>query len=78
MKEKYDCKFFASNPINVDFSFSTKPKTFKLERLMGDEFIFNDDLTRYRSIRQLMNAYSDPQNVIYLAECIPPSEYGLY
>lgn len=62
----------------VTFYFSSKPKTFKLERLTGDEFIFNDDLTRYRSISQLMSAYNDPQGVIYLGECIPPSEYGLF
>lgn len=54
-----------------------KPKTYKLEKLSGEEFIFNNDLTRYKSIPQLMAAYNDPNGDIYLAECIPPSEYGI-
>lgn len=53
-----------------------KPKTFKLERVSDDEFIFNDDLRRYTNIHQLMAAYNDPQESIYLKECLPPSEYG--
>ncbi|XP_044265655.1 tyrosine-protein kinase hopscotch [Tribolium madens] len=54
-----------------------KPKTFKLERITGDEFIFNDDLTRYKSIQQLMAAYNDPNGPIFLQECLPPSEYDV-
>jgi Janus kinase 2 len=56
-------------------SSNSKPKTFKLERITGDEFIFSDDLTRYKSIQQLMQAYNDPNGAIFLQECLPPSEY---
>ncbi|RZC37630.1 tyrosine-protein kinase hopscotch [Asbolus verrucosus] len=56
-------------------SCNSKPKTFKLERITGDEFIFNDDVTRYKSIQQLMAAYNDPNGAIFLQECLPPSEY---
>lgn len=49
-----------------------------MERLNEDEFIFNDDLRRYKNIHQLMAAYNDPQGSIYLHECLPPSEYGNY
>lgn len=58
------------------YNFSSKPKTYKLERIIGDELIFHDDVTKYKSLQQLMKAYSDPNRSIYLQECIPPSEYG--
>ncbi|CAG9813018.1 unnamed protein product [Phaedon cochleariae] len=54
-----------------------KPKTFKLEKITSDEFIFNDDLTRYKTVQQLMNAYQDTSGPIYLQECLPPSEYDI-
>ncbi|CAH1999123.1 unnamed protein product [Acanthoscelides obtectus] len=63
--------------IDVCMKEGLKPKTFKLEKITGDEFIFNDDLTRYKSIQQLMAAYSDPNGAIYLQECLPPSEYDV-
>nr|CAI5847138.1 unnamed protein product [Callosobruchus analis] len=63
--------------IDVCMKDGMKPKTFKLEKITGDEFIFNDDLTRYKSIQQLMAAYSDPNGAIYLQECLPPSEYDI-
>lgn len=55
---------------------SSKPKTFKLEYLSNDEFIFNDDLVKYKTISQLMAAYNNANGTIYLKECLPPSEYG--
>lgn len=58
------------------FAFSSKPKTYKLERIPGDEFIFNDDVTKYKNLQQLLDTYKDPNRAIYLQECIPPSEYG--
>ncbi|KAF5272860.1 hypothetical protein FQR65_LT00456 [Abscondita terminalis] len=61
--------------IDVCMKDSNKPKTFKLERLVHDEFIFNDDLRKYKSVHQLIAAYSDPKEYIYLRECLPPSEY---
>ncbi|KAF5274388.1 hypothetical protein FQA39_LY07268 [Lamprigera yunnana] len=61
--------------IDVCLKNSKKPKTFKLEKLATDEFIFNDDLRRYKNIQQLMAAYNDPKDYIYLQECLPPSEY---
>ncbi|KAF7271454.1 hypothetical protein GWI33_015675 [Rhynchophorus ferrugineus] len=63
--------------IDVCMKDSLKPKTFKLERIKDDEFIFNDDLTRYRTVHQLIEAYNDPYGMVYLQECIPPSEYDV-
>ncbi|XP_023023371.1 tyrosine-protein kinase hopscotch isoform X3 [Leptinotarsa decemlineata] len=63
--------------IDVCMKDGFKPKTFKLEKITGDEFIFNDDVTRYKSIKQLMMAYHDPNGPIYLHECLPPSEYDI-
>ncbi|XP_065168066.1 tyrosine-protein kinase hopscotch-like [Atheta coriaria] len=54
---------------------NSKPKTFKLEYLSNDEFIFNDDLVKYKTISQLMAAYNNANGTIYLKECLPPSEY---
>lgn len=59
------------------FFCSLKPKTFKLELLGGTEFIFNNDLTRYKNINQLIATYNDPNGEIFLQECLPPSEYGI-
>lgn len=56
-------------------SFSTKPKTYKLEK-KEDKYIFHDDPTLYLNINELKKAYSNPDKVIYLKECLPPSEYG--
>ncbi|KAJ8947274.1 hypothetical protein NQ318_014170 [Aromia moschata] len=61
--------------IDVCLKDGLKPKTFKLEKITGDEFIFNDDLTRYKNIHQLMASYNDPNGAIWLKECLPPSEY---
>lgn len=61
--------------LDVCSKHSLKPKSYKLEKIGGDEFIFNDDLRRYKSIQQLMAAYSDPDSTVYLQECLPPSEY---
>ncbi|KAB0805260.1 hypothetical protein PPYR_02230 [Photinus pyralis] len=63
--------------IDVCMRESAKPKTFKLEKLATDEFIFNDDLNRYKSIQHLMLSYNDPKESIYLKECLPPSEYDI-
>lgn len=60
----------------ISLHFSSKPKTYKLERITGEEFIFHDDVTKYKTLQQLMKAYNDPNRSIYLLECIPPSEYG--
>lgn len=61
--------------IDVCTKNSLKPKTFKLERLPNTDYIFNDDPRRFPSISQLVTAYNDPEGAIYLAECVPPSEY---
>ncbi|KAJ8985905.1 hypothetical protein NQ317_010662 [Molorchus minor] len=61
--------------IDVCIKDGVKPKTFKLEKMTDGEFIFNDDLTRYKNIHQLMAAYNDPKGAIYLHKCVPPSEY---
>lgn len=63
--------------IDVCTKDSLKPKTFTFERLIGDEFIFHDDLNKYKSVFELMSAYNDPDGAIFLQECLPPSEYGL-
>lgn len=62
--------------IDVCVKNSLKPKSYRLEKIGQDEFIFNDDLRRYKSVQQLMAAYNDASSAIYLQECLPPSEYG--
>lgn len=64
--------FFCTNTS----TFSLKPKTFKMERLSGNEFVFNGDVTLYKNIQQLIAAYNNSDGAIYLQECLPPSEYG--
>ncbi|XP_018333328.1 tyrosine-protein kinase hopscotch [Agrilus planipennis] len=61
--------------IDVCIKNCSKPKTYKLEKLPNNELIFNDDLTKYKNVFQLIKAYSDPNGSIFLQECLPPSEY---
>ncbi|XP_044747142.1 tyrosine-protein kinase hopscotch [Coccinella septempunctata] len=61
--------------IDICIKNSSKPKTFKFEKINKDEYIFNDDLTRYKNIQQLILAYNNPNGPIFLQECLPPSEY---
>ncbi|CAH1103307.1 unnamed protein product [Psylliodes chrysocephalus] len=63
--------------IDVCMKDSLKPKTFKLEKITGNEFIFNDDVKKYKSIQDLKNTYNDLNGPIYLQECLPPSEYDI-
>lgn len=64
--------------IDVCCKDSLKPKTYKLEKISKGEYIFNDDVTRYQSINQLIAAYNDPNGDIFLQECLPASEYGKF
>ncbi|CAG9828556.1 unnamed protein product [Diabrotica balteata] len=67
--------------IDVCIKDNLKPRTFKLEKISGGELIFTNDLandlTKYKSIQQLMSAYQDPNASVYLQECLPPSEYDI-
>nr|XP_022913814.1 tyrosine-protein kinase hopscotch [Onthophagus taurus] len=60
--------------VDVCLKNSSKPKTFKLERLGSNEFVFHDDLTKYPSIPAIVAAYKNENDAIYLKECLPPSE----
>ncbi|XP_046425755.1 tyrosine-protein kinase hopscotch isoform X1 [Neodiprion fabricii] len=53
----------------------SKPRTRKIEQLGPDEFILSDSVQRYTSLAQLVAAHQDPENQLYLRECLPPSEY---
>ncbi|XP_050296167.1 tyrosine-protein kinase hopscotch-like isoform X2 [Anthonomus grandis grandis] len=52
-----------------------KPKTFKLEKIAENAYIFHDDLKRYSSIQELVADHRKSE--IYLNECIPPSEFDV-
>lgn len=55
----------------------SKPKTRRIEKLGPDDFALSDSMQRFKSIFQLIVAHKDPENILYLNECLPPSEYGL-
>lgn len=63
--------------IDVCVKDGLKPKTYKLEKITSNEFIFDNDLRKYKNLSQLMTAYQDPNGAIYLQECLPPSEYDV-
>lgn len=69
-ESKYNLYF-----IDVCMKDNSKPKTYKLEKISNEEYIFNDDLTRYRTVQQLMDTYNKPNEAIFLHECLPPSEF---
>lgn len=57
--------------------FSGKPKSYKLQYWKTtNEYQFNDDVRKYKSIRDIVSEYSKSEGKICLQECLPPSEYG--
>lgn len=57
--------------------FSGKPKSYKLQYLRTtNEYQFNGDVRKYKSIQDIVSEYRKPEGKIRLLECLPPSEYG--
>ncbi|XP_069675687.1 tyrosine-protein kinase hopscotch [Periplaneta americana] len=54
---------------------SSKPRSYKIEKLGEEEFLFSGDGKAYSSITQLVAAYRSGKDSIFLQECLPPSEY---
>jgi hypothetical protein len=57
---------------------SSKPKSYKIEKRGEEEFFFSGDGNIYTSIMQLVAAYRTGEDSIFLQECLPPSEYGMF
>jgi uncharacterized protein YigE (DUF2233 family) len=55
----------------------SKPRTRRIEKLGPEDFALSDSMQRFKSIAQLVAAHQDPENSLYLNECLPPSEYGI-
>lgn len=55
----------------------SKPRTRKIEKIGPDDYALSESLQRFRSINQLISAHRDPDGLLYLNECLPPSEYGI-
>lgn len=55
----------------------SKPRTHRIEQFGPDDFVLLDSVQRYRSLGLLIASHQDPEGQVYLAECLPPSEYGL-
>lgn len=55
-----------------------KPKSYKLQYWRTtNEYQFNDDVRKYKSIQDIVLEYSKTEGKISLLECLPPSEYGM-
>ncbi|XP_034935206.1 tyrosine-protein kinase hopscotch [Chelonus insularis] len=52
-----------------------KPRTYKIEQIGTENFILFGSMNVYKSIPQLIHSHQDPAKSLYLAECLPPSEY---
>ena len=54
-----------------------KPRTHKIEQFGPDDFVLSESVERFRSIPQLIASYRNPEGQLYLAECLPPSDYDI-
>lgn len=54
-----------------------KISTQKIEQIASDEFALLNNTERYKSLGHLTSSFQEPTNALYLAECLPPSEYGM-
>ncbi|XP_014205005.1 tyrosine-protein kinase hopscotch [Copidosoma floridanum] len=51
-----------------------KPRTWRIEKLGPEDFALSDSMQRFKSIAELLSAHKDPENSLYLNECLFPSE----
>jgi hypothetical protein len=56
--------------------FSSKPKTYKIEKTNSGQLMFQLDGQNYPNLAELIAKYRAAGGDIYLEECLPPSEYG--
>uniref|UniRef100_A0A1B6DNP3 non-specific protein-tyrosine kinase n=2 Tax=Clastoptera arizonana TaxID=38151 RepID=A0A1B6DNP3_9HEMI len=56
---------------------STKPTTYKIDKLIGAGFIFNEEEKIYNSLQEILIELREAGRTVYLSECIPPSEYDV-
>ncbi|KAK2578134.1 hypothetical protein KPH14_012606 [Odynerus spinipes] len=47
----------------------------RIEELVPNEFVIPNCTQRYKSLGHFISLYQDPESELYLAECLPPSEY---
>ncbi|XP_014296943.1 tyrosine-protein kinase hopscotch [Microplitis demolitor] len=52
-----------------------KPRTYKIEQFGPESFIISESVQIYKSIAQIISSFNDPEQTLYLSECLPPSEY---
>ncbi|XP_067002399.1 tyrosine-protein kinase hopscotch [Anabrus simplex] len=67
---KYDVYY-----LDVCTKESSKPKTYKIEKLNEEGYVFSADGKTYESIPKLIAAYRSDDKSVCLLECLPPSEY---
>jgi len=48
----------------------------KIEQPEPNKFLIPDNTQSYESLGQLICSFQNPDNPLYLEECLPPSEYG--
>lgn len=59
------------------FSFSKKPKTYKIRKDKNDFVLINNNKEFvYKNIPELISTYKNPEETLFLQERLPPSDYG--
>jgi hypothetical protein len=48
----------------------------KIEQPEPNKFLIPGNTQSYESLGQLIVSFQNPDNPLYLEECLPPSEYG--
>lgn len=57
--------------------FSKKPKTYKIRKDKNDFVLINNNKEFvYKNILELIAAYKNPEETLFLQERLPPSDYG--
>jgi len=57
-------------------NFSLKPMTYKIEKNKNGFIFDNKETPVYQNIGEIINTYKNPEDDIYLQDCLPPSDYG--
>lgn len=61
--------------LDVCIKYLSKPKTYKIEKIKNEDYLFSYNNEHYTSIPALVSAFRNGNDNLELLECLPPSEF---
>lgn len=55
-----------------------KPRTHRINQIGPNDFILSGTIQKFTSLAHLRKTYRDAEGQLYLGECIPASENGIF